>query len=634
MRTFWPGAKRCTTPAISVKARAMLPLSSLLGFGVVALLALGAPAPAISNRTAPPRSSALSEGWLFQPDPLGVGDRQGWQKPDLDRSGWRPVSVPLAWDHYDPVMDGYEGVGWYALALPADRVAAGAWQRLRFGRANYQATVWIDGNKAGENLTGYLPFEVAASPWLKPGRPAWIVVRVENGTRYDWLPGSTTVEWVQYGGLLETVELLTTPFAHVAHVSIRATPSGADGRVAALVEVENVSDAPFAGRLQFKADGRAVEAEARVGPRATGRVALSLVLPGVRLWSPEAPTLYDAHVRLFGAGGEIDSVADRFGVRSIEARGRQILLNGRPLRIRGVNRYDEFPDRGPVADEAAIRADLEAVKATGANLVRVHYPQAPAHLRIADEIGLLYMEEVPLNWWRASWHPPVPPEFENDRIIDVAERALEEMVRRDGNHPSLVVWSMANECETADLLGIRAMERLLRRAKTLDPTRLATYVANRSLEKNRAFALADLVAVNLYFGMWDGPVAGDIAEIEQRVYLPTRQRLGELARFFGDKPIVLTEFGTIGIPGSGGDLRFSEDYQAAYLSAVWRAVEAVPEVSGGVVWCWADYRHRHGFTNEFPTYFGPFGIVTFDRRPKKAHAALRALWTSEFQPGD
>jgi len=365
---------------------------------------------------------------------------------------------------------------------------------------------------------------------------------------------------------------------------------GADGQVAALVQIENVSDAPFAGRLQFEADGRAVEAEARVGPRATGRVALHLVLPGARLWSPEATTLYDAHVRLFGAGGEIDSVADRFGVRSIEARGRQILLNGRPLRIRGVNRYDEFPDRGPVADEAAIRADLEAVKATGANLVRVHYPQAPAHLRIADEIGLLYMEEVPLNWWRASRHPPVPPEFENDRIIDVAERALEQMVRRDGNHPSLVVWSMANECQTADQLGIRAMERLLRRAKTLDPTRLSTYVANRSLEKNRAFALADFVAVNLYFGMWDGPVAGDI--------------------------------------------RFSENYQAAYLSAAWRAVEAVPEVSGGVVWCWADYRHRHGFTNEVPTYFGPFGIVTFDRRPKKAHAALRALWTSEFQPGD
>ncbi len=634
MSTLRPGAERRTTPANAAKPRTMLPLSFRLALGVVALLAFGAPALAVPDGSAPPRSSVLSEGWLFQPDPLSVGDTQRWWRPDVDRSGWRPVTVPMAWDFYDPVMDGYEGVGWYALALPADRVAAGAWQRLRFGRANHRATVWIEGEKAGENLTGYLPFEVVASPWLKPGRPAWLVVRVENGTRYEWLPGSTTVEWVQYGGLLEPVELLTTPLAHLAHVSIRAAPSGADGRAAVLVEVDNVSGAPFAGRVRFEADGRAVESEARVGPKATGRVALELVLPGVRLWSPETPALYDARVRLFDGGSEIDAVADRFGVRSIEAKGRRILLNGQPLRIRGVNRYDEFPGRGPVADEAAIRADLEAVKATGANLVRLHYPQAPAHLRIADEIGLLFMEEVPLNWWRASWHPPIPLEFENDRIIDVAERALEQMVRRDGNHPSLIVWSMANECHTEDPLGIGAMERLLRRAKSLDPTRLSTYVANRGLDKSRAFALADLVAVNLYFGMWDGPIAGDHSEVEGRVYEPTRRALAHLARLFGDKPIVLTEFGTIGIPGSGGDVRFSETYQAAYLSAVWRAVEAVPEVSGGVVWCWADYRHRHGFTNDFPTYYGPFGIMTLDRRPKKAHAALRALWTNGLRPGD
>ncbi len=605
----------------------MAVLSPRLSLVLVALLARAAPAPAVST-TEQPRSLTLSDGWLFQPDPHGVGDTQRWQSPDLDRSGWRPVAVPMAWDLFDPVMDGYEGVCWYALELPADLIVPGAWQRLRFGRANHRATVWIDGQRAGENLTGYLPFEVAASPWLKPDRPAWVVVRVENGTRYDWLPGTKTVEWVQYGGLLEPVELLTTAPAHVLAVSIRATPHGADGRVAVVVELENASDAPFAGRVRFETDGRGIEADARAAPKETASVALELVLPEAQLWSLATPALYNARVRLFDANGEIDSVVDRFGVRSIEASGRQILLNGSPLQIRGVNRYDEFPGCGPVVDEALIRADLEAVKTAGANLVRVHYPQAPAHLSIADEIGLLYMEEVPLNWWRASWHPPVPSEFENDRIIDVAEKALEQMVQRDGNHPSLVVWSVANECQTADELGIRAMERLLRRAKELDPTRLATYVANQSPEKNRAFALADLVAVNLYFGMWDGPVARDLAEIEERVYEPTRQGLAELARFFDDKPILLTEFGTIGIPGSGGDLRFSEDYQAAYVSAVWRAVEAVPEVSGGVVWCWADYRHRHGFTNEFPTYFGPFGIVTFDRKPKKAHAALRALWTN------
>ena len=292
-----------------------------------------------------------------------------------------------------------------------------------------------------------------------------------------------------------------------------------------------------------------------------------------------------------------------------------------------MNRYDEFPGRGPVVDAATIRADLLAVKAAGANLVRVHYPQSPAHLAIADEIGLLYMEEVPLNWWRATFRPPLPPEFRNDHIIDLAERVLEGMVRRDGNHPSLVIWSVANECLATDELGIDAMSRLLERAKELDPTRLVTYAANQSPEKNRAFALADLAAFNLYFGMWDGEVAADLSEIESRVFEPTREALGKLLELFPDKPVLLSEFGTIGIPGSGGDVRFSEDYQAAYVSAVWRAVEAVPDVAGGIVWCWADYRQHNGFTNDFPTEFGPFGIVTLERKPKKALAALHALWT-------
>jgi len=601
-----------------------------LGLALLAILASGPVAGA--GLGAPPRSVTLSDGWLFQPDPLGVGDAKAWWKPDLDRSGWRPVAVPMAWDFYDPVMDGYEGIGWYALRLPAERVAAGTWQRLCFGRANHKAKVWVDGREAGENLTGYLPFEVAVTPWLTSGPSAWIVVRVENGTRWDWLPGATVVEWVQYGGLLEPVELLTTAPAHIAHVSLRAAPLGTSGRVSAAVEIENASDAVFAGRVRLETGGLSVESQVGVGARAATSVSLELSLPNARAWSPESPALYDARVRLLSAENEIDAVADRFGVRSIETRGRQILLNGAPLRIRGVNRYDELPGRGPVADEAAIRADLEAVRAAGANLVRTHYPQSPAHLKIADEIGLLWMEEVPLNWWRASFRPQPPPEFQNDRIVDLAEKALGEMVRRDGNHPSLIVWSVSNECETTDELGIRAMERLLRRAKALDPSRLATYVADRNVERSRAFALADIVAVNLYFGMWAGEVAEGAAQIEERVYAPTRRALLDVSRAFPGKPVLVSEFGTIGIPGSGGDVRFSEDYQAAYVSAVWRAIDAVPESSGGVVWCWADYRQRSGFQNDFPADFGPFGVLTLDRRPKKALAALRVLWTGGASP--
>jgi beta-glucuronidase len=598
-------------------------------FEFVAALGLLLALPAATLAAPPPRSLELSSGWLFQPDPLEIGVAKGWQRPGFDRAGWRSVAVPSAWDSYDATMDGYEGVCWYACQLPSQRIDPSAWQRLRFGRANHRATVWIDGEKMADDSLGYLPFELAVTPRLRPGSPGWIVVRVENGVHYDWLPGTTTVEWVQYGGLLEPVELLTTSRTFIGHAAIDARPRGTDAAVSVVVEIESAVDTEFVGRVRVVAGGRRAEAPVRVAPRTAAEATLAFVIPGAKIWSPEQPVLHELDVRLLEGAREVDAVTERFGVRSIEARGRELLLNGKPLRIRGVNRYNEFPARGPVAGEAAIRADLEAVKASGANLVRVHFPQTPATLRIADELGLLFMEEVPLNWWRASWHPAAPPEYQNDRIIDAAQLALERMIWRDVNHPSIIVWSMANECRTYDSLGVHAMEWLLRRARKLDSSRLLTYVANGSYAKQKAFALADLVAVNLYFGMWEGEMAEGRADLERRVHEPTRAALGEIAGLFPAKPVLLSEFGTIGIPGTRGDTRFSEDFQAAYVASVWHAVRDRPEICGGVVWSWADYRHRRGFTNDYPAFFGPFGLVTLDRKPKQALASLRELWKQD-----
>lgn len=594
------------------------------------LVAFGVLAHPFSARAASlPRSLELSSGWLFQPDPLDVGVAHGWQRPDFDRHGWRSVAVPAAWDSYDATLDGYEGVCWYAFRLGAHQKDPRAWQRLRFDRANHRAIVWIDGEKVAEDSLGYLPFEVAVTPRLHPRKASWIVVRVENGVRYDWLPGTTTVEWVQYGGLLEPVELLTTARTFIGHVAIDARPSGADADVNVTVAIESPTDSAFSGRVLVEVGGIRAEGPVLLAPGKSGEASLELVIPSAKTWSPERPALYGMNVRLLDGSREVDQVSERFGVRSIVARGRELLLNGKPLRLRGVNRYNELPGRGPAANEAAIRADLAAIKAAGANLVRVHFPQTPTTLRIADELGLLYMEEVPLNWWRASWHPPAPPEYQNDRIIDSAVHALERMVWRDVNHPSIIVWSMANECLTYDSLGVHAMQRLLRRARALDRSRLLTYVANGAFAKQTAYELADLVAVNLYFGMWDGDIAERGDDMDSLVRAPTAKALGEIADLFPGKPILLSEFGTIGIPGSGGDTRFSEDYQAAYVSAVWQALRDRPEICGGAVWSWADYRHRRGFTNDYPAFFGPFGLVTLDRKPKPALRALRELWKQD-----
>jgi beta-glucuronidase len=183
--------------------------------------------------------ATLDGPWLFQPDPDAVGEARGWEKPETERDGWRRVPVPMAWDHYDPTMEDYEGVAWYALAVPAERVVRSSWQRIRFGRVNHKAKVWLNGRLVGENLTGYLPFELPATPFLRAGQTNWLVLRVENGTRYDWLPGTPIVEWVQYGGILEPVELLTTHPVHIAHRP--AAEEGARRDAGALARRERVS---------------------------------------------------------------------------------------------------------------------------------------------------------------------------------------------------------------------------------------------------------------------------------------------------------------------------------------------------------------------------------------------------------
>jgi hypothetical protein len=294
---------------------------SLVAFGLLAH-------PFAARAASLPRSLELSAGWLFQPDPLDVGAAQGWQQPGFDRSGWRSVTVPAAWDDYDATLDGYEGVCWYAYRLSAHHIDPRAWQRLRFGRRTTARWCGSTARRWPRIRSDTCRSRSAATPRLHPRKASWIVVRVENGVRYDWLPGTTTVEWVQYGGLLEPVELLTTARTFIGHVAIDARPSGADADVNLTVTIESATDSAFAGRVLVDAGGIRTESPVRLAPRRAGEVKLELVIPSAKTWSPERPSLYDMNVRLLDGTREVDAVSERFGVRSIVARGRELLLNG------------------------------------------------------------------------------------------------------------------------------------------------------------------------------------------------------------------------------------------------------------------------------------------------------------------
>jgi beta-galactosidase/beta-glucuronidase len=399
------------------------------------------------------------------------------------------------------------------------------------------------------------------------------------------------VEWVQYGGILQPVSLLTTPRVWIDAFHIHGEPDGDGAQVHCSVTITTAPGAAASAasvQVSLHADGQEVRGDAALDGNSAR---LSLCLPLARPWSPDSPVLYHAEAALYvGVDGDqaCDAVSDSFGVRAIEVRDGQLLLNGEPLLIKGASRYDEYDPYGPVVPEDALREDLLKMKRLGMNTVRNHYPQDPLLLRLLDEIGLLLMVDVPLCWWRIGFFGE-PPALDDEDIIAQAEAALEAMVKRDFNHPSLIIWSMANECGTDSEPGISAMRRLIARTRALDPTRPVTFVANHDVRAHLAYDACDLLGNNLYFGLF-GPreqIAMHIGEMDARVRAPTEAYLREIAPHYSDRPIIVTEFGARSIAGLRGDAPYTEDHHAAWLEAAWQAIAAVPGVIGGIIWCWA-----------------------------------------------
>lgn len=566
----------------------------------------------------------ISAGWRFQLDVSDLGEKEQWQRPGFDRASWAKATVPKAWDLYDEALWGYEGIGWYTVAIDGALARKGQVQRLKFGRVNYHSKVWLNGDVLGENVNGYLPFEFDVTGKLKPDSPNVLVMRVDNRPRLTWLPGAKQIEWIQYGGILEPVTLETSARVYISDLTINAVPEGSGASVVCALEVTSQEAAEKDLVLRVGITGvpqSAKSVKLKVAPGAKLVENVSLSLPKANRWSPESPSLYSL-VATIESGKPLDAVTSRFGVRKIETRGREILLNGQRFRARGVNRYDEYGKYGPKPPRELLVADLRRMKEAGVNMVRVHYPQSPEIISLYDEMGFVMSEEVVLNWWGNSFSGK-GEEVQSEAILEQAMPALERMIQRDKNHPAVIIWSMCNESQTTNAAGTAVMRKLLRRAKELDKTRLVTFViAPGEVKDNRAFEDADLVATNVYNGQFGRNIAHHINQLEELVTRPSEEYIRRQLAAFPDKPLLITEYGTRGVPGIHGDVGYTEEFQAAFIQAAWKAIQNFDEVSGGVLWCWADYYHRRTMIQY--AVFGPYGAVTVDRRPK---AALRALAT-------
>jgi beta-galactosidase/beta-glucuronidase len=575
-------------------------------------------------------SMVIAAGWCFQLDTHDQGERELWFADEYDRSAWRSVEVPRAWDTYDESLRGYEGIAWYAVSFNVSPAARQGISNLTFGRVMYHSRVWLNGEFLGEHIDGYLPFSFDVTHQLRDSENH-LVLRVDNRPRIDWMPAAKEIEWVQYGGILQPVRLETRPELSITNLAVHGVPQGAGAKIECVVDLEAPTEATDV-RLKFEVEGVShppafLDLTLRAGGAAQRRIRLSTeeIVP----WSPETPTLYTLVVTLEKAGHAVDQVRTPFGVRSIATHGRRLLLNGKPLLIRGVNRYDEFGLFGPNPPLQLVETELRLMKQAGVNLIRTHYPQAPEFLTLCDRLGLLLLEELPINWWGMDWFGKEGV-VQNESILEQALPMLRRMIHRDRNHPCVIIWSMANESKTDNEVGIRVMRSLIRKARELDPTRLVTFVtAPGTIQEHRAYEEADLVAFNLYPGSLGPPLAHHTDQLEERARKPAAAMILEHLSAFPGKPMLVTEFGAMGFPGQHGQVPATEEFQAAYLETLWQAISGIEELSGGVVWSWADYHHRRQF--RALGAFGAFGLVTIDRRPKLALRTMSRLFGGEIR---
>ena len=516
---------------------------------------------------------------------------------DFDRA--QSLQVPGDWNTQDPRLYYYEGSVWYRKKFdaparrPTDRVF------LEFGAVNYRADVYLNGRKLGVHEGGFAPFRFEVTDRLRP-RGNSLVLKVDNRRRADGVPTLNT-DWWNYGGITRSVGLVVVPEVFVRDYRL-ALASLADREVAGRVQLDGAR-----GGEEVSVALPELGVRQRVRAGADGQAEFRFRVPGARLWSPAHPQLYRVEI----ASGS-DTLVDRVGLRTIATRGRQLLLNGEPLFLRGISVHEEYAadGGGRVRDADQARRLLERARSLEANFVRLaHYPHNEHMARLADEMGLLVWSEIPV-YWTIDWA--------NEATYRNAEAQLEAMIGRDRNRASVIIWSLANETPVSDARN-RFLSRLAARARALDDSRLLSAAMEKhyreddpdvAVVEDPLAELVDLVSFNQYIGWYDGT----LDKIDRvRWQIPY------------DKPVFVSEFGADAKQGLHGDAGavWTEEYQAELYRRTLRMLDRIEGFAGTSPWILSDFRSPRRPLAGVQDGFNRKGLMSEKGEPKQAFHVLR-----------
>ena len=549
-----------------------------------------------------PEGRFLIDGdWLFRLDSADRGLRQRLYRR-RSTAGWSTVEVPHAWnvgDHSIASMNG--SVGWYRkdFELPSAR-AAYDWA-VRFESVNYRSTVWLNGRRIGRNAGAYLPFSVLLDGVRRRGVNR-LVIRVDSRRGpTDFPPGRVsgrtqlpTGGWWNYGGILREAYLqrIDTMELESAIVNPRLGCRTCDSTVVMEARLRNVARGARRATVTGTFGDRRVRlGSARIRPGRTEDFRGSLKIRDPHLWSPADPHLYPAAIEVRVGGRVVGRWKVNTGIRSVKVAGGRLYLNGSPLTIRGVGLHEDNELKGFAVDNAWRRWLVDRAKALGASMLRTHYPIHPYIHEIADREGLLIWSEIPVYAHKTSVI---------DEITKPAIRLLRKNIETNGSHPSVLIWSIANELSSkpGPTQG-SYIRRAKRAADELDPTRpVGLAVAGYPVAGCQArYRPLDVVGVNDYFGWYPGPSGSLFDRDALSPYLDS------VRRCYPDDAIMVTEFGAEanrdGSVEDKGTYAFQRDFVNHHLSVF----ATKPWLSGALYWALNEFRVRPEWDggNPFPT---------------------------------
>lgn len=542
-----------------------------------------------------------------------------WDFSTLPEDGTEPVkkkmAVPGCWQN-DPETRTYRGRACYERTF-----YAGGNLRLEFKGVSHTAQVYLDGEEIAFHYNAYTPFSAVIKDVPKKEHRLKVIVDNSFGPQ-----SALHVEndYQSYGGITRGAALEELGRAYIT--SIHVTPKKTEKGWSALLEAEaeNLTEQPFTGKLCFVlrgADSQSMTPEpigAGCGVSLTGggtqKIRAEIVCPNVKEWNPDTPWLYTAMALLEDESGKAeDDLIDRFGFREVRVEGKDILMNGQKLRIKGFCRHEDHPQFGCALPPQAMWQDLLQMRELGANSVRTsHYPNDEIFLDLCDETGMLVWEE---NHARGlSEEAMRNPNFERQ-----CEDCIREMIQAHYNHPSIYIWGILNECASHTEYGKSCYEAQLSLIRSLDKTRPRSF-ASCQFKRDLCFGLVDVVSYNIY-PLWyhDTPADEFLADMYDWI-----QESSEGA----GKPFLITEVGAGAIYGyrTPEKVKWSEEYQAQAIEKQLTAILSHGGTSGVYLWQFCDCRVCDSWFSTRPRTMNNKGIVDEYRRPKLSFETVKRIY--------